>query len=339
MPEDIEVETDRLREQVDEAREEHERSAPWVRYVGLGAAFFAVIAAVAALRSGDLINEALIAQIKASDTWNEYQASREKQHIYTVGADQSADRGGKSSRVSAYHAEIAKEVAKQKPLAETALEAGRGIGGGGLAAITLSSTPSGCCRSPSRLGCGRGARALEVCVVPQPRGGGNRLRLLPQRIHPVKLLEGKRALVTGVANRWSIATGIARKLHEYGALVALTYQGERVKGEVEKLASELGNAPAVECDVSNDASLAEMRNELERRFGKLDVLVHSIAYANKEDLAGKVFDTSRAGFSLALDVSSYSLIALVQALRESFNDGASIMALTYLGATQIVPNW
>jgi hypothetical protein len=120
MPEDIEVETDKLREQVDEAREEHERSAPWVRYVGLGAAFFAVIAAVAALRSGDLINEALIAQIKASDTWNEYQASREKQHIYTVGADQSADRGGKSSRVAAYHAEIAKEVAKQKPLAETA---------------------------------------------------------------------------------------------------------------------------------------------------------------------------------------------------------------------------
>jgi enoyl-[acyl-carrier protein] reductase I len=155
----------------------------------------------------------------------------------------------------------------------------------------------------------------------------------------VKLLEGKRALVTGVANRWSIATGIARKLHENGALVALTYQGERVKGEVEKLAAELGGAPAVECDVSSDASLAAMRDELERRFGKLDALVHSIAYANKEDLAGKVFDTSRAGFSLALDVSSYSLIALIQALRESFNDGASIMALTYLGATQIVPNY
>lgn len=145
--------------------------------------------------------------------------------------------------------------------------------------------------------------------------------------------------MTGVANRWSIATGIARKLHEHGALVALTYQGERVKGEVEKLASELGGAPAVECDVSNDASLAAMRDELERRFGKLDALVHSIAYANKEDLAGKVFDTSRSGFSLALDVSSYSLIALVRALRESFNDGASIMALTYLGATQIVPNY
>jgi enoyl-[acyl-carrier protein] reductase I len=155
----------------------------------------------------------------------------------------------------------------------------------------------------------------------------------------VKLLEGKRALVTGVANRWSIATGIARKLHEHGALIALAYQGERVKGEVEKLAADLGNAYVFECDVSNDASLAAMRDSLERDCGKIDVLVHSIAYANKEDLAGKVFDTSRGGFSLALDVSSFSLIALVHALRESFNDGSSVLALTYLGATQIVPNY
>jgi enoyl-[acyl-carrier protein] reductase I len=155
----------------------------------------------------------------------------------------------------------------------------------------------------------------------------------------VKLLDGKRALVTGVANRWSIATGIARKLHDHGAQVALTYQGERVRSEVEKLAAELGDGPAVECDVSNDDSLGAMRDRLAADFGKLDVLVHSIAYANKEDLAGKVFETSRGGFSLALDVSSYSLIALVQALRDSLRDGASIMAMTYLGATQIVPNY
>ena len=155
----------------------------------------------------------------------------------------------------------------------------------------------------------------------------------------MNILQGKRALVTGVANRWSIATGIARKLHEHGASVALAYQGERVKGEVEKLAADLGGAPVVECDVSNDTSLAAARDALDARFGKLDALVHSIAYANKEDLAGKVFDTSRGGFSLALDVSSYSLIALVNALRHSFNDGASIMAMTYLGATQIVPNY
>jgi enoyl-[acyl-carrier protein] reductase I len=155
----------------------------------------------------------------------------------------------------------------------------------------------------------------------------------------VKLVEGKRALVTGVANRWSIATGIARKLHEHGARLALTYQGERVRDEVEKLANELDNAHVVECDVSNDASLRAMREDLSAHFGSIDALVHSIAFANKEDLAGKVFDTSRGGFSLALDVSSYSLIALVQALRDDLNDGASVMALTYLGATQIVPNY
>lgn len=154
----------------------------------------------------------------------------------------------------------------------------------------------------------------------------------------MSLLNGKRALVTGVANRWSIATGIARKLHEHGASVALTYQGERVKDEVEKLAAELGG-PAVECDVSNDASLAAMRETLDANFGKLDALVHSIAFANKEDLAGKVFDTSRGGFGLALDVSAYSLIALVSALRDSLSDNASVMAMTYLGATQIVPNY
>ena len=155
----------------------------------------------------------------------------------------------------------------------------------------------------------------------------------------MKLLEGKRALVTGVANRWSIATGIARKFYEHGASLALTYQGERVRGEVEKLAGELGGATVVECDVSADASLAAMRDALARDFGKLDALVHSIAFANKEDLGGKVYDTSRSGYALSLDVSAYSLIALARTLREQFNDGASIVAQTYLGGTKIVPNY
>lgn len=154
----------------------------------------------------------------------------------------------------------------------------------------------------------------------------------------VKLLEGKRALITGVANRWSIATGIARKMHEHGAHVAFTYQGERVRDEVEKLAAELGGGPAIECDVSSDHSLEHMRDEL-AHFGKLDALVHSIAFADKEDLRGTVYDTTRKGFALSLDVSAYSLIALVSALRDALNDNASVMAMTYLGATQIVPNY
>ena len=155
----------------------------------------------------------------------------------------------------------------------------------------------------------------------------------------MKLLEGKRALVTGVANKWSIATGIARALHAHGASVALAYQGERVKDSVEKIAaSEAGGGPVVECDVSSDDSLRALGGQIDA-FGKLDILVHSIAFVNKEDLKGTVYETSRGGFSQALDISSYSLIALTNALVDRLNDGASVMALTYLGSTAIVPNY
>jgi len=154
----------------------------------------------------------------------------------------------------------------------------------------------------------------------------------------VKLLEGKKALVTGVANQWSIATGIARQMHAHGAQIAYTYQGERVKDSVEKIAAEFGGGPVVECDVSSDESLRASAERL-RGFGNLDVLVHCIAFADKNDLAGTVYDTTRDGFKLSLDVSAYSLLALVNAFREQLNDGASIMALTYFGSTTIVPNY
>ena len=120
MPDDVEVETDKLREQVDEAREQ-KRGPGWIRYVSLGAAIFAVVAAVSALRSGDLINEAMIGQIQASDKWNEYQASRQKEHIYAVAADSLADQGSKNgARLRAYRGEIAKEQTKAKALAAEA---------------------------------------------------------------------------------------------------------------------------------------------------------------------------------------------------------------------------
>lgn len=154
----------------------------------------------------------------------------------------------------------------------------------------------------------------------------------------MKLLEGKKALVTGVANQWSIATGIARQLHAHGAQIAFTYQGDRVKDSVEKIAAEFGGGPVLECDVSSDDSLRSTAEQL-RSFGQLDVLVHSIAFADKKDLAGTVYDTTRDGFKVALDVSAYSLLALVNAFRQQFNDNASIMALTYYGSTTIVPNY
>jgi enoyl-[acyl-carrier protein] reductase I len=152
------------------------------------------------------------------------------------------------------------------------------------------------------------------------------------------LLAGKIALVTGVANRWSIATGIARELHRHGAGIVLTYQGERVQREVEKLAAELGGA-ALPCDVTSDESLAALAERVRTEHGRLAVLVHSIAFINKEDLAGKVYTTSRAGFSLAADISAFSLIALTNALVDVLEDGSSVMALTYHGSTAIVPNY
>jgi len=151
----------------------------------------------------------------------------------------------------------------------------------------------------------------------------------------VGLLDGKTILVTGVANRWSIASGIVRRLHEHGARLILTYQGERVEDAVRSHAEEFGNAPVFECDVTSDASL----RALAEGAGKIDGLVHSIAFVKKEDLSGKVYTTSRDGFAMAMDISAYSLITLVGHLVDNFNDGASIMALTYLGATQIVPNY
>jgi len=155
----------------------------------------------------------------------------------------------------------------------------------------------------------------------------------------VRLLDGKTALVTGVANRWSIATGIAKALFAHGATLALTYQGERVRGEVEKLAAELGGGTCYECDVTSDEALKALNEAIARDHGKIDALVHSIAFVNKEDLQGKVYTTSRAGFALALDISAYSLIALVNALAETLADGGSVVALTYLGSTAIVPNY
>ena len=165
--------------------------------------------------------------------------------------------------------------------------------------------------------------------------GARRFRVV---IPEVGLLDGKIALVTGVANRWSIATGIARELHANGAKVLLTYQGDRVQGEVEKLAAELGGS-AYLCDVSSDESLAALATSVRTDHGKIDTLVHSIAFVNKEDLVGKVYTTSRTGFALAADISAYSLIALVNALVDDLNDDASVMALTYFGSTSIVPNY
>jgi hypothetical protein len=123
MPESIEVETDKLQDQVMDAREAPapERTPAWLRYLGLGTALLAVFAAIAALHSGDLINEALMNQLKASDRWNEYQAARQKEHLYTLAVDELTDRGSRNeARLRSYRDQIAKEVSKEGPLQQSA---------------------------------------------------------------------------------------------------------------------------------------------------------------------------------------------------------------------------
>ena len=152
-------------------------------------------------------------------------------------------------------------------------------------------------------------------------------------------LEGKTALVFGLANKRSIAWGIALKLHEAGAKLAICYQNERMKSEAQSLIDELPGAEGFQCDVSSDAEIDVLFAALKERYGKLDILVHAVAYALKEDMHGDFLNTSREGFRIAHDVSVYSLIAVSRAAAPLMTEGGSILTLTYFGAEKVVPNY
>lgn len=153
------------------------------------------------------------------------------------------------------------------------------------------------------------------------------------------LLEGKTAIVLGIANRWSIAYAIAQAYRREGARVVLTYQGDRQKQTVEELGHELGASHILPCDVSDDAQLEGLVNTLRGESITLDAAVHSIAFANREDLTKPFVETSRAGFTLAADVSAYSLVAVARAVAPLMPGGGSILTLTYLGSTRVVENY
>ncbi|MBN1687734.1 MAG: enoyl-ACP reductase [Candidatus Omnitrophica bacterium] len=156
-----------------------------------------------------------------------------------------------------------------------------------------------------------------------------------------EFMKDKRGLILGVANRRSIAWGIAQTLAQEGAQLAFAYQGDRLKEGVEELAKTLpAVSPLYSCDVSSDEEIQKLKESLEKDFGRLDFLVHSIAFARKEELAGRTVDTSRDGFRVALEISSYSLIALTKALEPLMEkEGASVVALTYLGSEKAVPHY
>ncbi|HKD61186.1 MAG TPA: enoyl-ACP reductase [Terracidiphilus sp.] len=152
-------------------------------------------------------------------------------------------------------------------------------------------------------------------------------------------LAGKTAVVFGLANKRSIAWGIAQKLHEAGATLAICYQNERMRAEAEDLIKELPGAGGFQCDVSIDSEINALFAALKDKYGKLDVLVHAVAYAPAEDLRGEFINTSREGFRIAHDVSVYSLIAVSRAAAPLMSEGGSIMTLTYYAAEKVVPNY
>jgi len=152
-------------------------------------------------------------------------------------------------------------------------------------------------------------------------------------------LEGRVAAVFGLANKRSIAWGIAQKLHQAGAKLAIGYQNERMKIEAEGLIADLPGAEAFQCDVANDAEIDKAFAQIKERYGKLDVLVHSIAFAPSEDLKNDFLQTTRDGFRIAHDVSVYSLIALSRAAAPLMSEGGSIITMTYYGSEKVVPHY
>jgi enoyl-[acyl-carrier protein] reductase I len=154
------------------------------------------------------------------------------------------------------------------------------------------------------------------------------------------LLDGKKGIVLGVANKRSIAWGIASALSEAGATLAFTYQGERLQRRVEELVTTLpGESPLYPCDVTNDDEISSLGEGLKRDLGGIDFLIHCIAFADKDDLARPFSETSRAGYLLAQEVSSYSLTALARMAVPLMESGGSIQTMTYLGSERAVRNY
>jgi len=153
------------------------------------------------------------------------------------------------------------------------------------------------------------------------------------------LLENKFGVIFGVANKRSIAWATAQALSEGGERLAFTYQGERLKENVEGLTKEMRGTLIVPCDVTRPEEVAEAFNRIGEEFGRLDFMIHSIAYAPKEDLEGAFVDTSRDGFLTALEVSAYSLASLARAAVPLMTEGGSIVSMTYYGAEKVVPNY
>jgi enoyl-[acyl-carrier protein] reductase I len=153
------------------------------------------------------------------------------------------------------------------------------------------------------------------------------------------LMAGKRGLIMGLANNRSIAWGIATALHDAGAEIALTYQGEALKKRVEPLAEKLDALVVGDCDVTNEASIDAAFEVLEQKWGKIDFVIHAIAFSDKEELTGRYLDTSADNFAKTMQISCYSLASVARRAEKLMTEGGSIVTLTYYGAEKVMPNY
>ncbi len=153
------------------------------------------------------------------------------------------------------------------------------------------------------------------------------------------LMQGRKGLIMGVANERSIAWGIADILHQHGADLAFTYQGETLAKRVRPLAEGVGSSLVLPCDVDDEASMDAVFKAIEADWGRLDFLVHAIAYSDKDELKGPYLGTSRENFARTLDISCYSFTALVQRAVPLMTDGGALLTLTFSGAQRVVPNY
>ena len=154
-----------------------------------------------------------------------------------------------------------------------------------------------------------------------------------------ELLKGQVCLILGIANKWSLAFAVAQAFSREGADLVITYLGEQQKASIEPLCSELNVIRMVPCDVTNDEEIIALGEDVAKLGRPLQAVVHSLAFANREDLARPFVETQREGFLLAQNVSAYSLVAVARATAPLMTDGGSIMAMTYLGSTRVVSNY
>ena len=155
----------------------------------------------------------------------------------------------------------------------------------------------------------------------------------------MSLLTGKTALVFGLANDRSIAWGITRAFHAQGATLGLSYAGEALERRVRPLAESLGVTFVEPCDVADDAQIEQVARRAAETFGQVDILVHAIAFANRDELTGPYYNTSRAGFHLAMDISVYSFTALARAFQPLLRPGGALLTLSYYGAEKVSPHY